>query len=142
MNQSLMCAAAIFSKAPANAARFAGLMAIMRSILLHMAEGSGPILQQTQPVSAVDCKSGIALFRYSVQVQTIVVDEVIPMVKGGPSSVQKAKPVRASKPPEVQRDEALRMIRRYSHNGTAIQCPITLGPISSQLYANACPQYN
>ena len=68
----------MFSKAPANAARFSALFAIMRCIVAHI--GSTSLrLEEPPKITSVDCTSGIEVFRYCWMIQKVVVEKVVPL---------------------------------------------------------------
>ena len=68
----------MFSKAPASAAGFPALFAIMRCIVAHI--GSTSLrLEEPPKITPVDCASGIAVFRYCWMIQKEVVERVVPL---------------------------------------------------------------
>ena len=105
----------MFPKAPANAARFSALFAIMCCILAHIGT-TYPELEETPRITPIDCKSGIEVFRYCWRVQKVVAEKVVPL-----SPVAKATPFNGRQSStkgciqwaEKKHDDAMRQIRRY-----------------------------
>ena len=111
--------AAMFSKAPANAARFSALFAIMRCIVAHI--GSTSLrLEEPPKITPVDCASGIAVFRYCWMIQKVVVKKVVPLSPVANCTTfhgRQSPPKNSMQLAEKNDDDAMRQIRRYCiHN--------------------------
>ena len=111
--------AAMFSKAPANAARFSALFAIMRCIVARI--GSTSLrLEEPPKITPVDCTSGIAVFRYFWMIQKVVVEKVVPLslvTKCTTFHGRQSPPKNSMQWAEKKYDDAMRQIRRYCiHN--------------------------